>query len=80
MQVTKCRYWPRGMPTTDIASQVEAPRGSHYTMHRNSNDGKIFVRAFRDKKVKTFMSSCGTTRMVTYKGVEGLNGQISIIS
>lgn len=46
MQVTKRRYWPRGTPTTDIVSQVKAPRGSHYAMHRNSNNEKIFICAF----------------------------------
>lgn len=76
MQVTKRRYWPRGMPTTDIVAQVDESRGSHYTMHKTCDNGKkIFVCAYRDKKVKAFVSSCGTTRPIDYKGIEGNDGQ-----
>ncbi|KAG2231650.1 hypothetical protein INT48_008244, partial [Thamnidium elegans] len=61
-------------------SQVEALRGSHYTMHRNSDDGKIFVCAYHDKKVKSFVSSCGTTRMTPYKRTEESNSHVTVIS
>lgn len=76
MQVTKRRYWPRGMPTTDIVEQVEEAHGSHYTMMKNDlSNGRIFVCAYRDKKVKAFVSSCGTTIMSGQKTFVGCDGQ-----
>lgn len=61
MQVTKRRYWPRGMPVTDIVEQLEPAHGSHYTMKKNSGSGTMFVCSYRDRRVKAFISSCGTT-------------------
>ncbi|EPB91415.1 hypothetical protein HMPREF1544_01737 [Mucor circinelloides 1006PhL] len=61
MQVTKRRYWPRGMPVTDIVEQLESAHGSHYTMKKNSGSGTMFVCSYRDRRVKAFISSCGTT-------------------
>jgi hypothetical protein len=76
MQVTKRKYWPRGMPSTDIIDQVDKARGSHYTMHKTCENGmKIFVCAYRDLKVKTFVSSCSTTTLENYKSVLGPSGE-----
>ncbi|KAL7312849.1 phosphatidylinositol-binding protein scs2, variant 2 [Mucor circinelloides] len=62
MQVTKRRYWPRGMPVTDIVEQLEpAHCSSHYTMKKNSSSRTLFVCSYRDRRVKAFISSCGTT-------------------
>jgi hypothetical protein len=68
MQVAKRRYWPRGIPSTDIIDQVEEARGSHYTMHKTCENGmKMFVCDYRDLKVKTFVSSCSTTMLENYR-------------
>ncbi|EPB90330.1 hypothetical protein HMPREF1544_02856 [Mucor circinelloides 1006PhL] len=74
MQVTKRRYWPRGMPVTDIVEQLEPAHGSHhYTMmKKNSDSGTIFVCSYRDRKVKAFISSCGT--------ISRLDGQRTSVS
>lgn len=64
MQVTKRRFWPRGMPRTDIVQQVESALGSHYTMKKDLDHCKIFTCAHRDKKIKAFISSCSTTRII----------------
>ncbi|CEP15019.1 hypothetical protein [Parasitella parasitica] len=78
MQVVKRRYWPRGMPSTDIFGQVEALRGSHFTMKKTTDDGNtIFACAYRDLKVKAFMSSCGTTSLVGYKKIVEPNGSVT---
>ncbi|CEP20141.1 hypothetical protein [Parasitella parasitica] len=78
MQVAKRRYWPRGMPSTDIVGQVEAPRGSHFTMKKTTDDGNtIFACAYRDLKVKAFISSCGTTSLVGYKSIVEPNGSVT---
>ncbi|KAG2194176.1 hypothetical protein INT46_002212 [Mucor plumbeus] len=58
-----CRYWPRGIPTTDIVEQVEEAHGSFYVMKKDSSSVKIFTCAYRDKKVKAFILSCGTTKL-----------------
>lgn len=62
MQVAKRRYWPRGMPTTDIVENTDSEPGSFFTM-KNQERG-MFVCAFRHLKVKAFISSCGTTKLV----------------
>ncbi|CAO0796277.1 unnamed protein product [Mucor circinelloides] len=74
MQVTKRRYWPRGMPVTEIVEQLEPAHGSHhYTMmKKNSDSGTIFVCSYRDRKVKAFISSCGT--------ISRLDGQRTSVS
>ncbi|CEP16929.1 hypothetical protein [Parasitella parasitica] len=82
MQVAKRRYWPRGMPSTDIVEQVEALRGSHYfTMKKTTDDGNtiFFACAYRDLGVKTFISSCGTTSLVGYKNIVEPNGSVTMI-
>lgn len=54
MQVAKRRYWPRGMPITNVADQVNAALGSHFTMKQKTLDNRhILVCSQRDKKVKT---------------------------
>jgi hypothetical protein len=80
MHVTKRRYWPRGMPSTDITQQVEDSQGSHYTMYKRCNDGeKIFTCAYRDTKIKAFVSSCGTTILDHYKSIQGRDGSLTDI-
>lgn len=79
MQVAKRRYWPRGMPATDVVEQVEQAHGSHFTMKKTSGDGNLFVCAYRDKKVKAFVSSCGTTRLCGQRTFVGSGGnQVTI--
>jgi hypothetical protein len=64
MQVTKRRFWPRGMPSVDIVSQLESPYGSSYTMHKFDGQGnKFFLCAYRDQKAKALVSSGSTTRI-----------------
>lgn len=81
MQVTKRRYWPTGMPVTDIVDQVDAEHGSLFTMKKNLENGsKIFVSAYRGQKMKAFVSSCGTTRLSgrrTFMGSGGIPVTIS---
>lgn len=79
MQITKRRYWPRGMPITDIVEQVEEADGSFYTMKKDSGSGKIFTCAYRDKKVKAFISSCGTTRLTGQRTFIGSGGHLVTI-
>jgi hypothetical protein len=68
MQVAKRKYWPCGMPSTDIIDQVGEARGSYYTMLKTCENGmKIFVCTYRDLKVKTFVSSCSITMLENYK-------------
>ncbi|KAK4516813.1 uncharacterized protein ATC70_011792 [Mucor velutinosus] len=77
MQVARRRYWPRGKPTTDIAEQVEPSYGSPYTKKKTTDGGSMFVCAYREKKVKAFVSSCGTTRI---KGPTGTLMAILLLS
>ncbi|CEP11427.1 hypothetical protein [Parasitella parasitica] len=63
MQVAKRRYWPRGMPATDIVEHTDSETGSYFIM-RNQQRG-MFVCAFRHLKVKAFISSCETTRLTS---------------
>ncbi|KAG2194272.1 hypothetical protein INT47_009682 [Mucor saturninus] len=79
MQVAKRRYWPRGMPTTDIVETVGEERGSHYTMRKVSSSGKLFVCAYRDQKVKAFVSSCSTTRLTSERTFLGSGGSLVAI-
>lgn len=79
MQVTKRRYWPRGMPSTDIVEQVEGEYGSHFTMKKESSNHKLFVCAYRDQKVKAFVSSCGTTRLTGERSFIGSGGNVVTI-
>lgn len=80
MQVTKRRFWPRGMPGTDIIQQVEEEYGSYYTMKKDLNNHKIFVCAYRDQKIKAFISSCGTTRLTGQRSFVGSGGNIVTIT
>lgn len=80
MQVTKRRFWPRGMPSTDIIEQVEEEHGSYYTMKKISTDHKIFVCAYRDQKIKAFVSSCSTTRLTGQRSFVGSGGNIVTVS
>jgi hypothetical protein len=44
-------------------------------MHKNcTGSKKIFVCAYRDLKVKAFVSSCGTTVSSVYRSIEDVNG------
>jgi hypothetical protein len=79
MQVTKRRYWPRGMPTTDIVDSVEEELGSYSTMKKQTDDGQIFVCAYRDQKVKAFVSSCGTTALDGERTFRGSDGNLVTI-
>lgn len=79
MQVTKRRYWPRGMPETDIVERVDAEHGSYFTMKKDTGNGKIFVCAYRDQKVKAFVSSCGTTRLTGQRTFVGSRGNLVTI-
>lgn len=79
MQVCKRRYWPRGMPETDIVEQVEPEIGSYYTMKKDSSSSKLFVCAYRDQKVKAFVSSCGTTRLSSERTFIGSGGNLVTI-
>ncbi|CEP15479.1 hypothetical protein [Parasitella parasitica] len=73
MQVAKRRYWPRGMPTTDVVEHTDNEPGSIFTM-KNQQRG-LLVTTFRHLKVKAFISSCGTTRLSGSCAVEH-KGQI----
>ncbi|CEP07628.1 hypothetical protein, partial, partial [Parasitella parasitica] len=73
MQIAKRRYWPRGMPTTDVVEHTDSEPGSFFTM-KNQQRG-MFVTTFRHLKVKAFISSCGTTRLSGSCAVEH-RGQI----
>jgi hypothetical protein len=76
MHVMKRRYWSRGMSSTDIVDQDDEARNSHYTMHKTYENGmKIFLCAYRDLKVKTFVSSCSTTTLENYKSVLEPSGE-----
>lgn len=63
MQVTKRAYWPRGMSNTDMVQSVDQAYGSHFKMMKNTNCGRVFTCAYRDQKVKAFISSCSTTKL-----------------
>ncbi|CAO3621055.1 unnamed protein product [Mucor hiemalis] len=80
MQVCKRRYWPRGMPTTDIVEQVAGEVGSHFTMKKVSGSSKYFTCAYRDQKVKAFVSSCGTTRLTGSRTFLGSGGNVVTIT
>lgn len=80
MQVRKHRFWPRSMPITDIADQVEEEYGSHYTMKNDSISYNIFVCAYRDQKIKAFVSSCSTTRLIGQRSFLGSEGEIVTIA
>ncbi|OAD09196.1 hypothetical protein MUCCIDRAFT_159352 [Mucor lusitanicus CBS 277.49] len=47
----------------DMISMLTSNNGLHYTMKKTTDDGGMFVCAYREKKVKAFVSSCGTTRL-----------------
>ncbi|KAI8082402.1 hypothetical protein BDF21DRAFT_398499 [Thamnidium elegans] len=68
------------MPSTDIIEQVEEEYGSYYTMKKISINHKIFVCAYRDQKIKAFVSSCSTTRLTGQRSFVGSGGNIVTIS
>jgi len=76
MQVCKRHYWPRGMPQTDIVEKVEEAYGSCYTMNKCvGNVSSLFTCAYRDQKIKAFISSCSTTIPTGEKVFEGPRGR-----
>lgn len=80
MQVTKRRFWPRGMPSVDVTSQLENHYGSHYTTAKFNADGsKLFVCAYRDQKVKALVSSCSTTRLTGERRFRDDSGRVVTI-
>ncbi|KAK4514532.1 uncharacterized protein ATC70_002130 [Mucor velutinosus] len=80
MQVCKRRYWPRGMPQTDIVEKVEEAYGSCYTMSKCLGNGSsLFTCDYRDQKVKAFVSSCSTTILTGKKVLEGTHVRIITI-
>jgi hypothetical protein len=55
---------------------VEEAGGSHYTICKTCEVGmKIFECAYRDPKVKIFVSSCCTTTLEDYKSVLEPSGE-----
>lgn len=76
MNVTKRRFWPRGIPTTDIIEQVGEECGSYYTMKKNLPNHNMLLCVFRDRKVKAFISSCSTTRLTGERSFLGPTGNI----
>ncbi|CEJ02314.1 hypothetical protein RMCBS344292_16322 [Rhizopus microsporus] len=77
MQVTKCRYWPQGMPETDIAESVDANYGSYHYEKRYSQQEDVC--AFWAQEVKAFVSSCGTTRLTGEKTLKSSDGNLVTI-
>jgi hypothetical protein len=65
MHVTKRRCWSRG---------------SHYTMYKACENGmKVFVYAYRDFKIKIFVSSCSTTTLWNCKSIlEGSGATVTL--
>lgn len=52
------------MPKTDIVQQVDTEHGSHFTMKKRLDDGRLFACARPDQKIRAFVSNCGITRTV----------------
>lgn len=83
MQATKKRYWPRGMPSTDIIQSVSSERGSSISMTKRNCNGRnnIFICAYKDRKTKALVSSCSTTgpssKKHTFKGTNGQTTEIT---
>ncbi|CAO3657039.1 unnamed protein product [Mucor hiemalis] len=50
MQVTKRRYWPRGMPVTDIVDQVEAPHGSCHELTSYRSIVRLVMRVIDNQE------------------------------